>query len=45
MIHIAQEAEVSPEKVSEAPTDTVVSRLDEALAARRMVLKYAPENE
>ncbi|MED0669457.1 aminomethyl-transferring glycine dehydrogenase subunit GcvPB [Aneurinibacillus aneurinilyticus] len=40
MIQIAQEAEVTPEIVQEAPHHTVVSRLDEVLAARKPVLRY-----
>jgi glycine dehydrogenase subunit 2 len=38
MIQIAQEAEQSPEIVLNAPHTTVVTRLDEALAARKPVL-------
>ncbi|MDN4074721.1 aminomethyl-transferring glycine dehydrogenase subunit GcvPB [Fictibacillus terranigra] len=40
MIQIAQEAEKSPEVVQEAPHSTVVKRLDEAMAARKPVLRY-----
>ena len=40
MIQIAKEAEENPEIVQEAPHTTVISRLDEALAARKPVLKY-----
>ena len=40
MIQIAKEAEENPELVQEAPHTTVISRLDEALAARKPVLKY-----
>ena len=38
MIQIAREAEESPETVINAPHTTVVTRLDEALAARKPVL-------
>ncbi|GGH79658.1 glycine dehydrogenase subunit 2 [Pullulanibacillus pueri] len=40
MIQIAKEAEETPEVVQEAPHHTVISRLDETLAARQPVLKY-----
>jgi glycine dehydrogenase subunit 2 len=40
MIQIAKEAEETPEIVQEAPHTTVVGRLDEALAARKPVLRY-----
>jgi len=40
MIQIAKEAEENPEIVQEAPHTTVVSRLDETLAARQPVLRY-----
>ncbi|MEH7380081.1 aminomethyl-transferring glycine dehydrogenase subunit GcvPB [Bacillus sp. JJ1533] len=40
MIQIAKEAEEKPEIVQEAPHTTVVSRLDETLAARKPVLRY-----
>lgn len=40
MIAIAKEAEENPEIVQEAPHTTVVSRLDETLAARKPVLRY-----
>ncbi|WP_147533939.1 aminomethyl-transferring glycine dehydrogenase subunit GcvPB [Bacillus marasmi] len=40
MIKIAKEAEECPEIVQEAPYTTVVGRLDEALAARKPVLRY-----
>jgi len=40
MIRIAQEIEETPEIVQDAPHTTVVSRLDEALAARKPVLRY-----
>ncbi len=38
LIRIAKEAEVNPELVKNAPYTTVVSRLDEALAARKPIL-------
>ena len=44
MIQIAKEAEENPEIVQEAPHTTVVKRLDEALAARKPVLKYSKES-
>lgn len=40
MIQIAKEAEETPEVVQEAPHTTVVSRLDETLAARKPILRY-----
>lgn len=40
MIQIAREAEENPEIVQEAPHTTVVGRLDEALAARKPILRY-----
>nr|WP_263325746.1 aminomethyl-transferring glycine dehydrogenase subunit GcvPB [Neobacillus sp. Marseille-Q6967] len=40
MIQIAKEAEENPEIVQEAPHTTVVSRMDEATAARKPILKY-----
>lgn len=40
MIQISEEAENNPEVVQEAPHTTVISRLDEALAARKPVLRY-----
>lgn len=43
MIQIAKEAEEKPEIVQEAPHSTVVSRLDETLAARKPVLRYEKE--
>ncbi|WP_062198556.1 aminomethyl-transferring glycine dehydrogenase subunit GcvPB [Massilibacterium senegalense] len=43
MIQIAEEAEENPEIVQEAPHSTVVSRLDETLAARKPVLRYEKE--
>ncbi|MFS0787248.1 aminomethyl-transferring glycine dehydrogenase subunit GcvPB [Shouchella sp. 1P09AA] len=44
MIQIAKEAEDTPEIVQEAPHHTVVSRLDETLAARKPVLKYEQQH-
>jgi glycine dehydrogenase subunit 2 len=38
LIHIAKEAEENPDLVKNAPYTTVVSRMDEALAARKPVL-------
>ncbi|KSU85728.1 glycine dehydrogenase subunit 2 [Fictibacillus enclensis] len=40
MIQIAKEAEETPEVVQEAPHSTVVKRLDEAMAARKPVLRH-----
>ena len=40
---IAKEAEETPELVKGAPYTTVISRLDEALAARKPVLKWSKE--
>ncbi len=40
---IAEEAESNPDIVKTAPHNTVVSRLDEALAARKPVLKWKKE--
>lgn len=40
MRQIADEAENDPEMVRTAPHSTIVSRLDEALAARKPVLRY-----
>ncbi|KQL57768.1 glycine dehydrogenase [Alkalicoccobacillus plakortidis] len=45
MIQIAVEAEKTPEVVQEAPHHTVVSRLDETLAARKPILKYERHGE
>lgn len=42
MVQIAGEAETDPELVKASPCNTVVSRLDEANAARNPVLKHAP---
>ncbi|QHS22736.1 glycine dehydrogenase subunit 2 [Virgibacillus sp. MSP4-1] len=43
MLEIAEEAEDDPELVQDAPHTTVVSRLDETLAARKPVLRYMKE--
>jgi glycine dehydrogenase subunit 2 len=40
---IAMEAETEPERVKGAPYTTVISRLDEALAARKPILKWTKE--
>lgn len=40
---IAREAEEDPEKVKGAPYTTIISRLDEALAARKPILKWTKE--
>ncbi|WP_010678047.1 aminomethyl-transferring glycine dehydrogenase subunit GcvPB [Bacillus timonensis] len=40
MIQIAKETEENPEIVQEAPHTTIVSRLDETLAARKPVLRF-----
>jgi len=40
---IAKEAEENPERVKGAPYTTVISRLDEALAARKPILKWTEE--
>ena len=45
MIQIAKEAEENPEIVQEAPHTTVISRLDETLAARHPILRYKKEQE
>jgi glycine dehydrogenase subunit 2 len=42
MIAIAQEAQDNPELVKTAPHTTPVSRLDEARAARKPVLRWEP---
>jgi glycine dehydrogenase subunit 2 len=43
MIQIAKEVDETPEVVLEAPHNTVIKRLDEALAARKPVLRYTNE--
>lgn len=40
MIEIAKEAEENPEVAQNAPSQTVVSRLDETTAARKPILRY-----
>ena len=45
MIQIAKEAEENPEIVQEAPHTTVISRLDETLAARKPILRYQKANK
>ena len=43
MIQISNEAKEDPEKVQDAPHTTIVSRMDETLAARKPVLSYTKE--
>lgn len=43
LISISNEAKEDPEIVQEAPHTTVVSRMDETLAARKPVLRYEKE--
>jgi glycine dehydrogenase subunit 2 len=43
MLEIAREAAEEPERVKQAPTTRPVRRLDEVLAAKRLVLRYAFE--
>ena len=45
MIQIAKETEENPEIVQMAPHTTVVGRMDEALAARKPVLRYQKQTE
>lgn len=45
MIQIAREAEENPERVQDAPTTTVVKRLDEVTAARKPVLRWEKQVE
>ncbi|ADU51302.1 glycine dehydrogenase (decarboxylating) beta subunit [Thermaerobacter marianensis DSM 12885] len=45
MRRIAREAEEEPDVVRQAPHTTPVGRLDEALAARRPVLRWRPDGE
>ncbi|CDO01912.1 glycine dehydrogenase subunit 2 [Oceanobacillus picturae] len=40
MLAIAKEVENNPERVQEAPHNTIVNRMDETLAARKPVLRY-----
>ena len=44
MLEIAREAAEEPERVKEAPTSRPVRRLDEVLAAKRLVLRYGYES-
>lgn len=43
MVQIAKEVEENPDKVREAPYQTIVKRLDEARAARKPILKWEKE--
>lgn len=43
MLLIAQEAKENPDIVKTAPHSTPVSRLDEARAARKPLLRWEPE--
>lgn len=43
MIRIAQEVETDPERVKQAPHETVVGRLDDVLAARKPRLRWKKE--
>jgi glycine dehydrogenase subunit 2 len=45
MIAISQEAAEDPERVTEAPTDAKLTRLDEVRAARHPILRWLPEEE
>jgi glycine dehydrogenase subunit 2 len=45
MILISEEAETSPELLKNAPTTTVIRRVDEVLAARHPVVKWEREGE
>jgi glycine dehydrogenase subunit 2 len=40
MIDIAKEVEEDPEKVCQAPHQTIVRRLDEVTAARKPILRW-----
>lgn len=42
MLEIAREARQTPQRLKEAPTHTPVSRVDEARAARRPILRWVP---
>ncbi|MFB1050378.1 aminomethyl-transferring glycine dehydrogenase subunit GcvPB [Paraliobacillus sp. JSM ZJ581] len=44
LLAINQEASTQPELVQEAPHTTVVKRMDETLAARKPIVKYAFDN-
>ncbi len=43
MISVAQECATDPDRVRSAPHDTVVKRLDEVTAARKLNLRWRPE--
>ncbi len=43
MLAIAKEAEENPELVRSAPHDTPVSRVDEVRAARKLKVRWTPE--
>ena len=45
MKSVAREARENPEIFKDAPCSTIVSRLDETLAARKPVLRWSPEEE
>ncbi len=45
MLEIAREAETDPEFVKSAPHETPIARPDEARAARKLRLKWIPEDE
>ncbi|MCH8819512.1 MAG: aminomethyl-transferring glycine dehydrogenase subunit GcvPB, partial [Acidobacteria bacterium] len=45
MIAISQEAAEDPEKVTAAPVDAKLTRLDEVRAARHPILRWLPEEE
>jgi len=45
MQQIAEEARTDPEIVKTAPNNTVVGRLDQALAARKPNLRWTPGQE
>jgi glycine dehydrogenase subunit 2 len=45
MLAIAREAEESPDLVRSAPHDTPVSRVDEVRAARKLKVRWTPEDE
>ena len=45
MIQIAHESKTDPEKVKTAPHTTVISRLDEAQAARQLNVRYNRQDE
>jgi glycine dehydrogenase subunit 2 len=45
MLTIAREAEEDPDKVTSAPHETPIRRPDEAAAARRLRLRWSPEDD